>query len=351
MLRIKNAPIKWHNSLFYAVGLTFLILNTSIYNGTFDPEFKRFIFYGIASFLVLGSLTLNEFKRVYLNVVCCISILSLIIFSSSLVVNLPLQYIVGDYVTIGHYMYHAIEWNNGPLGRNTSFFSEPGCFQYCLNYTFLLYIEDFINNKLSRFDKVKLFIVTTALITCASTTGYLVFVVILCYVLIKHKSKNKFKYLLLVLPFTAILLSIMYSSENLQSKIDSDEENLSVVMRAADALAMSQMIYDHPFVGNGGVGTKEYKKRVLGYGALTADTGASNGILVGMAVLGVFWLILYLYFCNKACKQMYTEVPSWLVVILTLLVHTNEYFVFYPLVYLFIFPYKPQTTANLICAR
>lgn len=349
-VRMNGDSVRWHNSLFYIFGLIFLFINTYFYHGELEPEFKRIIIYGISAFLIIGSLTLNEFKKVYLNVVCFISIISIVIFGLSYVINLPLRYIVGDYVTIGHFMYHTIEWGYSPLGRNASFFSEPGCFQYCLNYTFILFIEDLIENKVKKTRKIKLLIVTVAILTCASTTGYLAFVLILSYVLLKSKSKSKFRYLFIVLPLLSVLLWIMYNSENFQSKIDRDNDNLSVIMRTSDAIAMGQMIADYPFVGNGGVNTKKYQKRAQGYGSMTSDAGASNGILVGIASLGIFWLFMYVYFCHKGCKQMYKNVSPWFIVLLTMVVHTNEYFIFYPLIYMFVFPYK-KSQIKLIQAK
>ena len=340
---LNRVRLKWENSLIYVVCLSLLYTATSIFNNSYDNEFRRYILYAIIAFVLIGSFTLNEFKKIYLNAVTIVSIISIFIFVLSQVVSLPLQYIISDTLKLGHFYYHTIEWNNYPIGRNASFFSEPGCFQYCLNYTLLLFVEDIIVKKLNRRETIKLGIVIIALLTCASTTGYIVLMVLITFIFFKIRSKHKFRMVVLGLPFLLASLWWFYNSDSIKGKFEEqNNETASFVMRRADALAMIQMI--NPIIGNGGVDTKVYKRRVLNYGALTADHGASNGVLVGMATMGVGWLFLYMFFCHRACKKMYKFVNPWLIVLLILLIHTNEFYIFCPIVYVFLFPYhQPQT--------
>ena len=239
-------------------------------------------------------------------------------------------------------MFHTIEWNNEPLGRNAGLFSEPGCFQYCLNYCLLLYIDDIINKEIDKKNLMKLLVVVIAIVTCASTTGYLVLMALSVYILYRRRSRSILKLMFIIIPVFSAILYFLFISDTVQGKLN-DETNPSVIMRTADAIATAQMISDHPFIGNGGVETDKYKKKVIGYGALTADHGASNGVLVGMAVLGVGWLFLYCSFCYKASRKLFKDIPPIIIVLLTLLIHTNEYFIFSPIVYIFIFPYKKTT--------
>lgn len=351
IVRCNGLRLKRHASFLYLISISSLMVLTSLYNSSFDTDFILFIFYGILSYIIIGSLTLNEFKHYFLNIVVFISILSLTIFTLSFFVSLPLKYMENEYVKIGYFMFQAIEWNNEPLGRNTGIFTEPGCFQYCLNYTLLLFLEDIINKKVNRITKIKLSIVVVALITCASTSGFIVLMCLIAYLIFSRYKRSLLKMIFIGVPIALIAIGAIYSSEMVGEKLDEDNKNRSVIMRTADALAMSEMILDHPFVGNGGVGTKKYKNRVLGYGAMSADHGATNGVLVAMAVLGVVWLPLYCYFCGKACKCMFPTVPSWLFVILTLLIHSNEYFIFSPIVYIFIFSYNVKRDVRLEVAR
>lgn len=345
-VRLNSSKLKWHSSLLYLLLISFMMIFTSIYNDSFDTDFIQFILYGIFSFIIIGSFTLDTFKHYFLNVVFGISILSIVIFITSFYTHLPLKYMENEYVSIGYYMFQAIEWNNEPLNRNTGIFTEPGCFQYCLNYALLLYLDDIVNHNIGKLTRFKLLVVVITLITCASTAGYIVLMLIILYVVYKVYEKNIFKLVFIGIPLGILSIGALYSSEMVSEKLDEDNKDISVIMRTADAFAMMEMISDHPFVGNGGIGTKKYQSRVVGYGAMTAGTGASNGVLVAMAVLGLLWLPLYCYYCGKACKRMFSTAPAWFVVILTLLIHSNEYFIFSPIIYIFIFPYKTIGTIN-----
>lgn len=344
--RINQVKFQWDSSYNYLLWLLLLMAITSIYNDSFDQEFKRIIFVGFTSYVLLGAFTFSQFKHVFLNVVTVFSIVSLVIFFTSLIISLPLEYNYGENVTTGYYMYHAIAWNNHLLLRNASIFNEPGCFQYFLNYTLLLHIEDAIHLKLEKNAVKKLCIVIVALLTSASTTGYIVLMFIIVYVFVKIQIKNKLLSIFIILPIILLAFWNLYNSETIKGKLDSDSENASFVVRTADVFAMIQMINDHPWVGNGGIGTKAYIKRVQGYGALTPGPAASNGILVGIASMGLIWLIIFSIYTVKAIKKNYDIVPPWALFALLLLIHSNEYYIFFPVTYIFLASFHYKNNIN-----
>ena len=342
-----RVKLRWTSQYNYLLWLLFFMIISSLYNNSYDQHYKRILFVGFVSYVLLGSFTLPRFKHLYLDVVTIFCVVSLVIFSASLIVPLPLRYNYGDNVATGYFLFHAIEWNNHPLLRNASIYNEPGCFQYFLNYILLLHIEDLLQHRLKTNAIVKLVIVVIALLTCASTTGYFVLIAIITYILLNMKIKNKLVYFFFICPIAIFTFWNLYNSDSIKGKFETDNENTSFVMRAADAYAMIQMISDHPIIGNGGVSTSTYIKRVQGYGALTPDSAPTNGILVGVASMGFFWLFIFFFYSLKAIKKMFFYVPHWLVLILILLIHSNEHYIFFPITYVFLAFYHHNHNDNI----
>lgn len=340
ILNSKYGSIVIDSSLLYLVGLCFLMVMTSLSNKSFDNEFIRYIIYGLMTYILLGSLTLQQFKLKFLNVVSLFSLISIIIFFTYIIFGLPLS-LYGENgsngVTVGAFLFHPLEWNNKFNERNSSIFTEPGCFQYCLNFALLLYFDDIVNKKISKQIKKKLLIIVFALITCASTTGFLVLSVLLFFFFLKLRTTIVKK--ILIAPIMVLTVFFIYSSDSISTKLDAEEENLSYLSRVADATAMINMIQDKPLLGNGGVNTNNYLKRIENYGAING-MGLSNGLLVGTTIFGLFWPIMYCYFCMKACRKICKTIPPLVLVLILLLIHSNEFYVFSPLTYVFLFSYR-----------
>ena len=336
-IKKKNTP---NSSIQYLRCIGFLMCLTCIYNKTYTNTYISFLLLGLASYWLITSVSFIEFKKIFLNVVFVLSTTSLCVFFLSQSIQLPLMYKLGNNVDIGHFMFHTITWNNSPLNRNAGIYTEPGGFQFCLNYTLLLYIENFVNRDISNKTILKLFIIIFTIISCASTTGYLVLMLILIYVVFMIRMKHKVVVFPLLLFLGCIMVYYLYTSDVVKEKLSVKNENASTVMRTADAKAALQMINESPFFGNGSVDTNKYKQKIVKYGALTGDHGASNGILVPMAVLGIPWFLIFIYYNFKACKRLYTKVSSLYILFLILLIHTNEYFTFLPITYIYIFQFK-----------
>lgn len=335
-VRLKNVPNK---SIYYLICIGILMFLTCIYNETYTNTYISFLLLGLSSYWLITSVSYIDFKRIFLNIVFVLSIVSLCIFSLSQIIHLPLIQKPGN-VDIGHFLFHTITWNHNPLNRNAGIYTEPGGFQYCLNYTLLLYIEDFVNRKLSSKTILKLLIIVITIISCASTTGYLVLIFMLAYIILTVRMKYKAILFPLLLILGCCMIYFLYTSDAVKEKLSVKNENTSTIMRMADAKAALQMIKESPLMGNGSVDTDEYKRKIINYGALTSDHGASNGILVPMAVLGIPWILVFIYFSSKACKQLYNKVSWKYILFLILLIHTNEYFIFLPITYIYIFQFK-----------
>lgn len=339
ILKIISRPPR-NTSFYYIIYIAILMLITTIHNENLDNTFFTYILLGISTYWLIGSMEASTFKKIFLNITSFLSIISLLIFAISQFTNLPLEYKISENLVIGHFMYHTIEWNYSPLNRNAGIYTEPGGFQYCLNYTLLLFVEDIVCNNINKRIAFKLSLIVVTLITCNSTTGYLVLMLIITYIIFSIKSKYKILLFPIMLIIGGFLIFYLYNSETIKGKLSTKNENTSLIMRTADAEATIRMIKDNPILGNGGTSTKEYQRKVVNYGALTGTHGATNGILVPMAVLGIMWIFIFFYFSIKSCKRLYKRVPWWFIFILFLLVNTNEYFTFYPLTYIFIFKFK-----------
>ena len=335
--RIGNTP---NTSIHYLTCLGILMGLTCLYNNTYTNTYISFLLLGISSYWLISSISYTTFKRIFLNVVFSLSVISLIVFFLSQTIHLPLIQKSGDALDIGHFLFHTITWNGNPLNRNAGIYTEPGGFQYCLNYALLLYIEDVVTRRLNRETMLKLLIIIFTVISCASTTAYIVLMFILAYVVFAMRMKYKVFLFPLLLFTGGLIVYSLYTSDIVKEKLSGKNENISTVMRTADAKAALQMIKESPVFGNGSVDTNKYRRKIINHGALTGEHGASNGILVPMAVFGIPWLLVFIYFSSKACKRLYSKVPWPYILFLISLIHTNEYFIFLPITYIYVFQFK-----------
>lgn len=218
------------------------------------------------------------------------------------------------------------------IGRNSSIFFEPGAYQVFLNTA--LFMLFFARTKFSvnRW-RVYVLILLTALLTTFSTTGYLIFAVVLGLVLVKSAViSTSGKLTIIGLILTAIvLLSTQFQHVILEKMGDyldvgdiTDRSNL----RSFDALVDMEIFNKHVF----GVGFNEYTKMVSSIGLIAEGQTSSNGITRTLAIYGLpFSLFLfgsYFFALRRLLGKGLESIAAFMMLAMFLV--GESYFVFSP---------------------
>lgn len=137
------------------------------------------------------------------------------------------------------------------FNRIAGIFTEPGAYQFCLNFALVLFLEDIKTLHLKKNEIYKIGTIIFTIILCGSTIGYLVLITIIIYTI----SRLKIKYKAISLPLIALIafwgIKGLVLSDNISGKFSQEGEGSSLMMRQADNIALLQMISDSPILGNG----------------------------------------------------------------------------------------------------
>lgn len=187
------------------------------------------------------------------------------------------------------YRFHA------HIDRNNSIFYEPGAYQIFLNAA--LFMLMFLRTSLTVYSKIFLFILLLiTLITTFSTTGYLIFTVILFLFLIKSEEVSVYYKITFVGVGVLIFFGVFHEQfyTVIFEKIDrylsiqhiTDKKDL----RSFDLLVDLEIFKRHVF----GVGYDNYFNLVSSIGNTHSSHGSSNGVSKTLAVYGLpFSLFLF----------------------------------------------------------
>lgn len=224
----------------------------------------------------------------------------------------------------------------GSMGvlRNFGMFWEPGAYAGYLLITFFLFIN--------RLDYLWLnyrkscIVLIVALLTTFSTTGYLIFAVLVLFFL-----NDRIKKKVVLWGISAIVLAGMFYVFNtidfLGNKILYEYENASSMNQYDIRFGrMGAFVFDmqyirmHPIFGNGLLKETRFSQHIAFADNLNAF---SNGFSGEIAYFGIPFMLIYLIavFRNPSLKQ------KWRLMILILLLLQSEYYMNYPIY--FIFPF------------
>lgn len=223
-------------------------------------------------------------------------------------------------------------WVKEPhTGRNFGMFWEPGAFAGYLILTLI-----FITIKNGKFQigpyGKEVFWIVLALLTTGSTTGYVIFGLLLVIYSMQNFRWGK----IIVVPVLIIVLSYaFFSLEFLQKKMDQQfieaqkmDENKTSNTRFG-ALKMDwQYISSQPLIGNG----LHVKTRFRFHPQVKGDIGHGNGMSNFLANWGfpffLFWLFCVYKFARKVSHSTLTALIALLIIILVL---QGEQFLNFPI--------------------
>lgn len=225
--------------------------------------------------------------------------------------------------------------------RNVSIFTEPGIYQMVLNTA--IFVLLFFRDKLVSFSDKKvghaLMILSCALLSTQSTTGYMsLCFIVLFYMLFEKKvnTERNWKQKICIVLFAMLLFLMIdymvrgnesFIQISVISKLFSGEKKLSLDesgMARADVIFLAiQSMVKHPFgVGYSRFGALMNVESTGMAGAAIMQFGAAWGIL---PLIAVIWWIFYP--ALKFCKKRYVAVVYIIMYINTVLAQSD---LFYP---------------------
>lgn len=282
-----------------------------------------------------------KFRYTYFNLIYIISAISLICLTLNyLGINMGVQF--EKYRTI--FVYNSfIHFEKANIHRNCGMFWEPGAFQGYIMLAFLFYINDY--KSLWKTHKRKCVILSLALLTTFSTTGYIVYILYITYIIFT----NHINYYIKTLVILIMLICNIYAYNNIDflgEKIEEQYENAQN-LRTGDvswtrmgALMIDiQHIKKHPMIGNGFVMTSRYG--VLG----NKMHGSGNGFTGAINMFGIPCILIYLILVYRNLN--FTNLQKIFFVSIIIILLNGEFFLNYPLFWGLIFINIPQNTFAL----
>ena len=192
---------------------------------------------------------------------------------------------------------------------------------------FLFYINDY--KELWEKYRRKCIILTLALLTTFSTTGYIVYALYVAYIIFSSQINYCIKSVVACIMFVCCALAY-YNVDFLGNKIEEQyHDAMNLDSNEASWSRMGAMKIDlqhisrHPIVGNGFVMTSRYGK----LGAEMA--GAGNGFTGAINILGIPCIVIY--FCSIYRSLNFNKKQKSIYILLIIILLNGEFFLNYPL--------------------
>lgn len=313
----------------YLVKVYFIFIVSCLLNFRSGISFQKLLqifAYYLVGFFLVATLEKEDFKRIYSNIIVAEAGISVCIWILQLLnlVDSRTETILG--FTYKHFLYNSIF-----ASRNSGIFWEPGAFQFFLNLGLIFVFESEGSIKNYR---IKQIILTVAVLSTQSTTGYLILALIYIYYVAINNAKRmntsqRIKYIISVAAVCVVGIYLL-SSNTVQSKFTND--NYSYRTRSVTWEVSSKMILDKPIIGYG-YDSVYYNSTYQSLGSRSQHN--SSGLLLFTCYLGIPLMGCYLYMMYKSIKAMKFKMhPIWLSVIL-LVVFNSECFFTYPIIMYF----------------
>lgn len=288
---------------------------------------------GIALFFICAGIagsyiTIDQFARYYINILYIICLISLPCF---LIANfnpeLALSFCQPGYnwqVPVGYSFFYTWGWNGTIFQRNSGVFWEPGAFQgfIILAMLMLLYESDktTVQNR-----KLKFLVFALTLLTTQSSTGYILFVVILLTQWQKIQDifgdVNIVARNLFVVAIVIGAIAIIISSGNISNKLANTSTD-SAAIRFSDIAGGGLMVLKGGLFGLGETTTRDYYRTLFG-----VSVNDSAGLLTMAYTYGIIFAAYYLYTMIRGIKKFFFIKKGWDIIVLIvifLILHLTE---------------------------
>ena len=289
---------------FLLLGFLIYFILVTVKFHSFHPRFLvTYLFYFFIAYVIINAFK-QRFLIMFLNIVYYLSVISLFfwavqIFMQDTLIGLlsPIS-VAGpgeEHVNIIVYtIEQAILLANFSIPRNAGFAWEPGAFATYIN---LAIFSLLITSKFDIFKNMKFWVLTVALITTMSTTGYSIFLIILVFYAYNQKSKYFVALVPIILALALYASTLPFMSEKLVgvSKFNTNELIYNSVTWGLDyrpqrfeSLQIDFIDFkNNPIIGYGGHNDAKW----------TAQLGAKISTVSGIGnLLAIFGSIGALFF-------------------------------------------------------
>lgn len=307
-----------------------------------NNSYSAFILNSAGIALGLSTITLDRFKSIILKLMTILMAISIAIQIGYNYFGLPAT-VFSSSVNEGKTFYMVaklfnVDWDGN--GRMSSIYWEPGQCQILIMFTLCLFAKELLHP--SKKELLCFGILILAIIMTMSTMGYLVLALLIAGLFIFSKRK-KGKYFVikwgvgLIVAFVSSFL--LWNSPVVQEKLaqkDDASDRTSYAIRMADNIACWNVSLESPIFGMG-FDTKKVKNRLINSGSETS----SNGWLYTSACFGFPFILFIMCTMYKRIKEMYNNIlPPFLIFMVLIIAQCNEYALFYPYLYIYIFHFK-----------
>lgn len=282
--------------------------------------------------------TKERFNIVFLNVLFWICLIS---FPFYIVHFFEMEFLfkhmtIGDELpTIGFYTFRPQVFSQEPLLRNSGMFWEPGAFQGYINMAIFMNLRRL--SSLWKCDKFKLFVLLAALVSTQSTTGFLVFgLILLFYFLLFVRVNYFFRYVMFA--FMGMVSVFLYNNLFfLGEKISNQLEEVDMLEGAFEPGRFGALLFDihyivkNPIFGNGFHEKTRYvdHPHLIDMIETGKDLGHGNGFSNFLASAGFLGVIWYFYAIFRMQRKINVK-DSLLMCFLILVLLQGEQFQNFP---------------------
>ena len=289
-----------------------------------DINFLAKFFIAFIISCILGA----KFRYAYLRAITFTAAVSLVFFTIFYLTgwNTGLQIERNTSILI----YNHVEGNldyDGTI-RNSGMFWEPGAFQGYINLVPLMFINEL--RQLWKQERRSCIILLLALITTFSTTGYMVFMLIIGAVFIKESKNIVLKGIIGAVVVAGSIYAIT-SFEFLGEKMQGQFEDATTIQqgdvswsRFGAAVVDSYEIARNPITGNGFMMEARYPK--LG----DLMSGSGNGFTGAVNAFGIIAILFYIMNLYIRAPGI-SKIDKYIFTIAIVLLLQGEFFLSYPL--------------------
>lgn len=338
---IKSNAFMWIAWIFWIFFCSFVVHSKPI-----DNEVYTVCLFPLGSLLLNSSVSFSKFRAAML-------IVSRWIFGISIVVHLlhSFHLLGASYISFSNggavmslLIFHT-EWGTistpfGDVYRFSSIFWEAGQCQIVVFFILLLFTDDLKDNLLKyKYILRKYGVLLLAMMLTGSTTGYMVFGIYISSLILFSSIAKKYKVLYPFFILVALGVGIIfYNSPVIQEKLAQSSEaseNTSYAIRMMDNMACLRAALENKLFGLG-YNTPIMNKTLSNYGSITS----ANGFFRAAAALGIYFVLAMWFLLWKGIIRMKLGLPGFILVSCLIFSQGNEYFIFFPYMFMYIFGFK-----------
>jgi hypothetical protein len=355
--------LKWRivfNKQFYILIFSYLIYFAAIsikYNEIRPTFFLNYAFLFLIVYVAVKALKFNFF-RIYETLLYYLAIIGLIMWGIQIMLGGDTLYYILDripsidtfsYVTGGglNAIVYSIQPTSAsllhdfPIPRNCGFAWEPGGFAVFLCMAIFINLYFFKDDKKS---KIRFYILLAALLSTLSTTGYVIFIVIIFF----NYINKELNIILLLLPVLITVLIFLFSLPFMRDKIVSlvdETRHIDVMVEASIGRELpigpqrftSFLIAFRDFRSNPilGLGGKDEERWTAQIGAnVSAITGLGN-LMANFGLVGFLFFVIMSFKTSVFFSEQFHYKWKGLLFFLILLISISYGIILYPLFMIF----------------